>query len=80
MTPGPEGTERRSFVQRFFDNLGTVPEPRPPIIPKPYRIPFFVALSVLALIALVLVVRLVVVPGIQSQQTSPISPAASSSK
>jgi len=70
---------RKPFIERFFENFDKVPDESPPIIPKPYRIPFFVTLSVLALIALVLVVWLVVVPGIASQQAR-TTPAASSTK
>lgn len=77
MSAGPESGERRTFVQRFFHNFEEVPPERPPIIPKPYRIPFFVALSVLALIALILVVRLVVVPGIAAQHGGTPSAATS---
>lgn len=65
--PAPE---RGGFIKRFFDNFGKMPPEKPPIIPKPYRIPFFLGLSLLALIGLVLVVWLVVIPGIQAQQHS----------
>lgn len=79
----PTDDSRRSFVQRFFDNFGKVPEEKPPIIPKPYRIPFFIALSVIALIALILWIQLVVVPGIRAHQATrgtSTPPVASSSK
>lgn len=69
----------RNPVTHFLDNFGKVPEPRPPLIPGPWRIPFFIALSVVSLVALLLVVNYVVVPAIQVQQavapvTAPASP------
>lgn len=79
MSEQPASKDGRTFLQRFFE-LDRVPDERPPIIPKPYRIPFFVAVSVVALIALVLVIQLMVLPGIraQSQPGSTKAPAASS--
>ena len=50
------------------DNFGKVPEPRPPIVPGPWRIPFFIAVALASLIALVALVTWVIIPGIQSQQ------------
>jgi membrane protein insertase Oxa1/YidC/SpoIIIJ len=46
------------------------PEPGPELIPSPYRIPFFIGLVVVSLIALAMVVRFVVIPGIKAQQSS----------
>ena len=66
------------FLRRFFDNFGKMPEEKPPIIPQPWRIPFFVVLSIGALVLLVLLVWLVVLPGIRAQQArlprGPVSP------
>ena len=66
-----------SFFRRFLDNFGTIPPERPPLIPERYRMPFFLGLSVLALVTLVLVVWLVVIPGIAAEQaTTRVPPAA----
>lgn len=78
MSERPDG-EGKTFLQRFFE-LDRVPDERPPVIPKPYRIPFFVGLSIVALLALVLVVQLVVLPGIRAQQSGSATPPASSNK
>lgn len=82
LAPTPEPDEHPTFIKRFFANFGTVPEQRPPIIPKPFRIPFFIALSVLALVALLLVIWLLVLPGIRAQQSSGAAtrPPASTTK
>jgi hypothetical protein len=61
-------------IRYFLENFGKEPEPRPPIIPGPWRIPFFVALIVASLIALGLLVQYVVIPGIQAQHTSAPAP------
>jgi len=45
------------------------PEPGPELIPTPYRIPFFIGLVVVSLVALAIVVRFVVIPGIRAQQS-----------
>ena len=55
-------------IKYFLDNFGKVPDAKPPLIPAPWRTPFFVALSVASLIALILVVNYVVVPAIRTQQ------------
>ncbi len=34
----------------FIENFGKAPEPRPPLIPAPWRIPFFAAVSVVSLV------------------------------
>jgi hypothetical protein len=58
----------KDFIQRFLANMSTPPEPGPELIPTPWRIPFFIGLLVISLIALALVVRFVVIPGIDAQQ------------
>ncbi len=55
----------------FIENFGKEPEPRPPIIPGPWRIPFFIGLSVVSLAVLAAVLYYVVIPGIQSMQSPP---------
>ena len=70
-----------SFLQRLQERLNEVPPERPPIIPKPYRMTFFVGLSVIALVVLALVVWLVVIPGIAADQAANgNSPAVSAPK
>jgi hypothetical protein len=54
----------------FLENFGKQPEPRPPIIPGPWRIPFFVALSVVSFAVLAALVYYVVIPGIESMQSA----------
>ena len=58
----------------LIENFGKAPEPRPPIIPAPWRIPFFAAVSLLSLVALLLLVFYVVIPGIEAQQSAVQSP------
>ncbi|NTU70895.1 MAG: hypothetical protein HGB10_03625 [Coriobacteriia bacterium] len=55
-------------VRYLIENFGKRPEPRPPIIPKPWRMPFFVGLSLLSLLALLLVINYVVGPAVRAQQ------------
>jgi hypothetical protein len=58
-------------VKWFLENFGKEPEPRPPIIPVAWRIPFFVALSLASLAALIVLVYFVVMPAIQAQPPAP---------
>lgn len=58
----------REFVEQFMSNFSRPMEPGRELIPPRYRIPFFIALAVVSLIVLVLLVRFVVVPGINAQQ------------
>ena len=58
-------------LKHFLDTFG---EPRPKraqIIPDRYRIPFYLALSVLSLLVLILLVQFVVRPGIEAQKAIP---------
>lgn len=75
MTPSgsarDEDSQRQPFWRRFAENFGKVPEEKPPLIPAPYRIPFFITLTVVSLVALVALVWFVVMPGIQAQQSAP---------
>jgi hypothetical protein len=59
----------------FIENFGKEPEPKPPIIPGPWRIPFFVAVSLVSLLMLIVLVVYVVIPGIEAQQRATQSPA-----
>lgn len=63
-------------TRHFLDTFGEPRPPRPQIIPKQYRIPFYVALSIASLLLLVLLVWLVVIPGVRSHSV-PRSPADS---
>lgn len=62
------------FLKRFFENFGKIPEEKPPVIPARWRIPFFVGLSIVAFVLLVLLVWLVVLPGIRAQQARLATP------
>ena len=64
------------FLRRFIDNFGKMPPEKPPLVPQPIRVPFFIALSVAAFILLVLLLWLVVFPAIRAQQGA--APAARS--
>ena len=68
----------KEFVRRFFDNIAEPPQPGPELIPKRWRIPFFLALIALSLLALALVVRFVVIPGIGAQQSRAAGASVSS--
>lgn len=65
-----------SLIKRFFSNFGKVPEPKeaPPLIPQAWRVPFFLALSTVSLVALMLLLWLVVIPAINAE-TPVVSPA-----
>lgn len=58
-------------IRWFVENFGREPEPRPPMIPGPWRIPFFIALSVLSLAVLGLLIYYVVIPGVHAVQMPP---------
>jgi hypothetical protein len=53
----------------FAENFGKRPPEKPPIIPGPWRIPFFLALSLLSFAVLVALVVYVVAPAIQASQS-----------
>ena len=59
----------KEFIRRFFDNMSSPPEPGPELIPTRLRVPFFAGLVVVSLLALAVIVRFVVVPGIEAQQS-----------
>ena len=60
----------KEFIRRFFDNMSKPPEPGPELIPKRWRVPFFLGLIAVSLIALAIIVRFVVVPGIGAQNSA----------
>jgi hypothetical protein len=64
------------LLRRFLDNLTRVPEEKPPLIPKQWRIPFFAGMSIVAFVLLVLLVWLVVLPAIRSQHAEISLPLA----
>ena len=66
-------------IRYLLENFGKRPAEKPPIIPGPWRIPFFVALSLVSLIVLVALVYYVVLPAIHEQQArtgAPLSVSA----
>jgi hypothetical protein len=58
----------REFVEQFMSNFSRPLEPGRELIPKPWRIPFFVGMAVLSLVALALLLNFVVIPAIHAQQ------------
>jgi hypothetical protein len=62
-------------ITYFLENFGKRPAEKPPIIPGPWRIPFFVALSLVSLAVLVALVYYVVSPAIHAQQVRSAAPA-----
>jgi len=70
-------------TKHFLDTFGVPRPPRPQIIPGPYRIPFYLTLSLVSLIALIALVWFVVIPGVRSYSestTTPTVPAAGSNE
>jgi len=65
-----ESGPKQSLFKRFIENFGKVPEEKPPLIPQPYRVPFFWWLALVSLVLLALLVWLVIIPGIRAQQSS----------
>ena len=70
---------RESFAKRFLDTLGKDPEVKESSIPKELRIPVFLGIAAVSLVLLILLIWLVVLPGVRSQQaTTPSRPAPQS--
>jgi hypothetical protein len=70
---------RDSFAKRFLDTLGKDPEVKESSIPKEWRVPVFLGISAVSLVLLLLLLWLVVLPGVRSQQaTAPSQPAPQS--
>ena len=67
-------------TRHFLDTFGEPRPPRPPLIPKPYRIPFYIGLAVVSFLALVALVWFVVIPGVRgySESGAPSGPSAGS--
>jgi hypothetical protein len=65
-------------TKHFLDTFGEPRPPRPQIIPGPYRIPFYLALSLVSLIALIVLVWFVVIPGVRSYSNPAATPAVPS--
>lgn len=55
-------------TKHFLDTFGEPRPPRPPLIPKRYRVLFYLALSMVSLVVLIALVWFVLIPGIRSQQ------------
>lgn len=54
-------------LKHALDTFGEPRPPRPPMIPERYRVPFYLTLSLVSFVALVLLVWFVLIPGIRSQ-------------
>lgn len=70
-------------IKHFLDTFGEPRPPRPPLIPEPYRVAFYLSLSLVSFVALVVLVWFVLIPGIRAQSTSstqPVSGPASSTE
>jgi hypothetical protein len=64
-------------AHRFMERFGTVPdEPPREFIPAPWRVPVFVAMIVVGIVALALLMWLVVLPAVR-QQAAGGSPSGS---
>jgi hypothetical protein len=59
--------------------MSTPPEPGPELVPARWRIPFFICLLVISLIALAALLRFVVIPGIDAQQSGAVGARQSAS-
>jgi membrane protein insertase Oxa1/YidC/SpoIIIJ len=70
----------KEFVNRFFENMSNPPEPGPELIPKRWRVPFFAGLALVSIIVLALLLRFVVLPGIDAQQGASPTGTQSGSK
>lgn len=55
-------------LKHFLDTFGEPRPPKPPLIPERYRVPVLVGMAVVSLVALLLLVRFVVIPGIEAQR------------
>lgn len=61
-------TDDRSWLKRFFEDFGKVPETEPrQFIPDEMRIPVFVGMIVVSLVLLGLLLWFVVIPAIKAQ-------------
>jgi len=67
-------------TKHFLDTFGEPRPPRPPLIPEPYRIPFYIALAVVSLAALVALIWFVLIPGIEAYSSMPTAPVAVSTE
>ncbi len=59
-------------IRHFLDTFGEPRPPRPPLIPERYRVPFYLALSLVSFVALIVLVWFVLIPGIHAQSASQI--------
>ncbi len=68
-------------LKHALDTFGEPRPPRPPLIPERYRIPFYLTLSLVSFLALILLVWFVLIPGIRAQSATPTesAPAPASS-
>lgn len=54
-------------LKHFLDTFGEPRPPRPPLIPERYRVPFYLTLSLVSFVALIVLVWFVLIPGIRAQ-------------
>jgi len=57
-------------LKHFLDTFGEPRPPRPPLIPERYRVPFYLTLSLVSFVALIVLVWFVLIPGIRAQSAS----------
>ena len=63
--------------RRFVDNFGVVPDTSPPpLIPKRWRMPVFVSMIVIGIVLLALLLWLVVIPAINTYDSTHAGRAA----
>jgi len=65
-------------TRHFLDTFGEPRPPRPPLIPQRYRVTFYLMLSLVSFIALVVLVWFVLIPGIRAQSASQSVPVPAS--
>jgi len=65
-------------TRHFLDTFGEPRPPRPPLIPERYRVAFYLTLSLVSLLALVVLVWFVLIPGIRSQSAPRVEPGPAS--
>jgi len=61
-------------LQHWLDTFGVPRPPRAQIIPQRWRIPFYIGLSVLSFVVLLLLVIYVVIPGINANRAGALIP------
>ena len=62
-------------LKHALDTFGEPRPPRPPLIPERYRVTFYLTLSLVSFIALIVLVWFVLIPGIRAQSAPRTEPA-----